>query len=69
MTRNVPTTAASTERPAPPKPISKRIKTAIDALVPGDVKTITAAAEKAGICREHLSREERIQATPHTVTP
>ncbi|WP_377830322.1 hypothetical protein ACFKHW_17330 [Bradyrhizobium lupini] len=46
--------------PAPvakPKPISKKIRAAIDAMVSGDAKTITDAAEKAGISREHLSRE------------
>jgi hypothetical protein len=48
---NLPTT---TDRP---KPISKKIRAAIDAMVSGDAKTITDAAEKAGLSREHLSRE------------
>jgi hypothetical protein len=45
---------------APPneqKRISKKVRTAIDAMVAGDVKTITDAANKAGLSREHLSRE------------
>ncbi|MBP1092978.1 hypothetical protein [Bradyrhizobium diazoefficiens] len=48
------TALATTEKP---KPISKKVRTAIDAMVRGDVKTITAAAEEVGITREHLSRE------------
>lgn len=40
-----------------PKPISKKVRAAIDALVVGDAKTVTAAADKAGLSREHLSRE------------
>src|ERR1700675_2862050 len=40
----------------PPKRISKRVRTAIDALVSGDCKTIVEAAAKAGIARETLSR-------------
>lgn len=53
MTADVP----SADKPAKSKPISKRIRTAIDAMVSGDAKTITDAAEKAGLSREHLSRE------------
>ncbi|MCP3370780.1 hypothetical protein [Bradyrhizobium cajani] len=52
---NTPATTA--DKPAKPKPISKKIRTAIDAMVRGDAKTITAAAEQAGLSREHLSRE------------
>lgn len=37
--------------------ISRRIKAACDALVHGDVKTVTDAAAKANLSREHLSRE------------
>lgn len=48
------TALATTEKP---KPISKKVRSAIDAMVRGDVKTITAAAEHAGLSREHLSRE------------
>jgi hypothetical protein len=40
-----------------PKPISKKVRTAIDAMVRGDCKTVTDAADRAGISREHLSRE------------
>lgn len=40
-----------------PKRISKRIKAAVDALVHGEAGSITEAAEKAGLSREHLSRE------------
>lgn len=57
MTRNVAAPGSSTEKPARPKPISKKVRTAIDAMVRGEVKTITAAAEQAGLSREHLSRE------------
>lgn len=39
------------------RPISRRIRTACDALVHGDVKTVTEAAAKANLSREHLSRE------------
>lgn len=56
-TRNVPANGTQAERPARPKPVSKKIVAAIDSMVRGDVKTITAAAEQAGISREHLSRE------------
>jgi methyl coenzyme M reductase subunit C-like uncharacterized protein (methanogenesis marker protein 7) len=37
--------------------ISRRIRAACDALVHGDVKTVTDAAAKANLSREHLSRE------------
>ncbi|MGY3344684.1 MULTISPECIES: hypothetical protein [unclassified Bradyrhizobium] len=40
-----------------PKRITKKIKTAVDALVAGEAKTVTEAAAAAGITREHLSRE------------
>ncbi|MCP3370781.1 hypothetical protein [Bradyrhizobium cajani] len=39
------------------KPITAKVKKAIEALVSGDVKTVAAAARKAGLSREHLSRE------------
>lgn len=41
----------------PKRRISKRIRKACDALVAGDVKTVTDAAKLANIAREHLSRE------------
>jgi hypothetical protein len=44
------------------RPISKRVNTAIDHLVAGDVKTIKEAAEKVGMPRESLSRA---LSTPH----
>lgn len=44
------------------RPISKRVNTAIDHLVSGDVKTIKEAAEKGGMPRESLSRA---LSTPH----
>lgn len=47
----------SGDRPAKSKPISPKVREAIDAMVRGDAKTITAAAENVGITREHLSRE------------
>jgi hypothetical protein len=37
--------------------IPMKIRGACAALVSGEVKTITAAAEKVGLSREHLSRE------------
>jgi transposase-like protein len=40
-----------------PKRISKKVKAAIAALVSGDAKSVTRAAEIAGLSREHLSRE------------
>ena len=40
-----------------PKRISAKVKAAIDAMVDGTVKTVTAAADHAGLSREHLSRE------------
>ncbi|MGY4437054.1 hypothetical protein ACVWWO_009531 [Bradyrhizobium sp. F1.13.1] len=40
-----------------PKPISVKVKAAIDALVMGEAKDITAAAKLASLSREHLSRE------------
>src|SRR5207244_4490230 len=40
-----------------PKPISRKVREAINSMVAGDTKNITAAAAKVGITREHLSRE------------
>lgn len=40
-----------------PKPISAKVRAAIDAMVADTAKTITDAAAVAGISREHLSRE------------
>lgn len=57
MTQNVPATAALVDKPAQPKRITKKIRGAVDALVHGDAKSITEAAEKAGLSRSHLSRE------------
>jgi hypothetical protein len=57
MTANVPATTAPAEKPAPVKRITKKIRAAVDALVHGDAKSITEAAEKAGLSRSHLSRE------------
>ncbi|MET4240714.1 hypothetical protein [Bradyrhizobium sp. RT10b] len=48
------TDLATTDRP---KPISLKVREAIAKMVAGDCKTVTAAAEKVGITREHLSRE------------
>jgi hypothetical protein len=41
---------------ASPKLISKKVIATIDALVAGDCKTISDAADKAGLARESLSR-------------
>lgn len=49
--------AVPSEKPATSKHISKRVKAAIEALTSGEAKTVTAAAEVAGLSREHLSRE------------
>jgi hypothetical protein len=48
--------------PGPPKRISKKVRSAIDALVSGDCKQIKEAAEKVGLARESLSRA---LSTPH----
>ena len=40
-----------------PKRISVKVRAAIDAMVDGTAKTVTAAADHAGLSREHLSRE------------
>jgi hypothetical protein len=39
-----------------PGRITRKVRTAIDAMVAGDSKNITAAAEKVGLARESLSR-------------
>ncbi len=53
--------ATSTDKlpaaPTRPKRITHKVRRAIDIMVAGDAKTITEAAEKAGLSREHLSRE------------
>ena len=49
--------AAAQEQTERKRPIAKKIRVAIEAITSGEVKTITDAAEKAGITREHLSRE------------
>jgi hypothetical protein len=52
---------ATLDRPAAtdaaPRRISKKVIAAIDVLVDGTAKTVTAAADHAGLSREHLSRE------------
>jgi hypothetical protein len=54
----VPTAAkAIATQPDKPKPISPKIRAAIDSLVNGEAKTVTDAAVIAGLSREHLSRE------------
>jgi hypothetical protein len=57
MTRNVPAPATQTDKPPPPKRITKKIRAAVNAQVHGDAKSITEAAEKARLSRSHLSRE------------
>jgi hypothetical protein len=42
---------------SPRERISRKVRQAIDEMVSGRAKTITAAAEAAGLSREHLSRE------------
>ncbi len=48
--------APSGAEAARPTRISSKVKAAIDAMVNGDCKNITAAAEKVGLARESLSR-------------
>jgi hypothetical protein len=48
--------------PAKPKPVSKRLRHAIDLLQRGECKDIKAAAERIGMARESLSRALRL---PH----
>lgn len=50
--------------PDKPKPISKKVRAAIDLMEAGNAKTITDAAAQVGLSREHLSRE---LAKPHVV--
>jgi phage terminase small subunit len=52
---NPPPAPSGTEG-APPKRVSRKVQAAIDAMVSGDCKNITAAAEKVGLARESLSR-------------
>ena len=40
-----------------PKPISGKVRAAIDAMVAGTAKTITDAADHVGVSREYLSRQ------------
>jgi len=49
--------AQADTNPVKHRSISRKIKAACDALVHGDVKTVTEAAAKAKLSREHLSRE------------
>src|SRR5882762_10300195 len=54
-----------TPKPAEPLParrISAKVRRGIEAMVTGDSKTIQDAAEKAGLSREHFTRE---LAKPH----
>lgn len=60
---------AALDQPAPvvepgtkPRRISNKVRAAIDAMVSGECKTLTAAAEKVGLARESLSRA---LSTPH----
>ena len=45
------------EAAIPAKRISAKVRAGIDAMVTGQCKTIQAAAEKAGLSREHFTRE------------
>ena len=44
------------------KPVSKRLRHALDLMMRGECKDIKAAAERVGMAREHLSRSLRL---PH----
>jgi hypothetical protein len=48
--------------PLPARRISAKVRRGIEAMVTGDSKTIQDAAEKAGLSREHFTRE---LAKPH----
>jgi hypothetical protein len=48
-------TASDAAEPA--RRISPKVRVAIDVMVDGTAKTVTEAAEKPGLSREHLSRE------------
>src|SRR5450432_314457 len=50
------TAPADTAAPGPVRRVSKKITAAIDAMVSGECKNITEAAQKAGLARESLSR-------------
>jgi hypothetical protein len=54
---NLVAAAANRADRVKPRRISKRIRTACDALVSGEVTTIKDAARLANLSREHLSRE------------
>ena len=62
---NTPARRALAVLDTPPAPgeaiaqrrISKKVRSGIEALVSGQCKTIAAAAEKAGLSREHFTRE------------
>jgi hypothetical protein len=45
------------EAAIPAKRISAKVRSGIDAMVTGECKTIKDAAEKAGLSREHFTRE------------
>jgi hypothetical protein len=45
------------EAAIPARRISAKVRSGIDAMVTGDCKTIKDAAEKAGLSREHFTRE------------
>ena len=51
MTAHVPAPAVPEDKSAQQKRITKKIRAAVDALVQGDAKSITEAAEKAGLSR------------------
>jgi hypothetical protein len=57
MSTTLPDLSAPTGQREKTPRVSRKVRAACDAIVSGSVKTITAAAEKAGLSREHLSRE------------
>jgi len=62
--------ATSTDKlpaaPTGPKRITHKVRRAIDIMVAGDAKTITEAAEKAGLSREHNRHKAPTSADPRT---
>jgi transposase-like protein len=51
----------------PPRRISKKVRSAIDAMVSGECRKINEAAAKAGLARETLSRA--LSQAPHSRAP
>jgi hypothetical protein len=62
VTTNTHLPALSEPKSSRKRTVSRRVRHACDLLITGECKTITAAAKRAGLSREHLSRTLR---SPH----